>query len=1165
MKKLSILMTVLFCTHCACSQTAEDNAHTALIKFRLGHYDAARRDAERSIAASGPVLAHYVLGLCNYATGQFEASIQNFSRDVEAASEPFKPGVGAYIAGSMLYDLHEYSRALSVAETAVVRNPENPSFLLLRGMIRNKLGDASGAQADFQRVVDLDDERSAHAFALCYLHRSDDALEEMETVVKKSPHPETAHIDMALLQAMLGRTDEAMKSLEEGLKRGFSMIGAMERNSEWRPLMQRPEYAGLIEKYRRSRPPCYNKLNFSNMKWRGYSGFEKIGLDPQGYSSVKAIHLTHSWEEGRGVPNWAKDFFWNDGILYAYVKSGHGDEEFRMTFDFTDADTDVSYGSRSIWWIGRIGERLPMYLLEEVSYSYPGNPPIYFSIDPPLYFWMGQSSSPATTHYQMIHLESFNDLLTMLNAEYRAKVIGFILKNKTKLDVETCLQAPLFKAAVDSMELEKLRPQALKYYASAISEELRRSPLFAPKDEFESGSEYEQRQMKAAACKADVDRRYTLQYKAAMEQREAERREKIRASYAHITLHPMRLGTYDVERQVFPIDFQELTGQRLPIPKEEAKSFKENFKKALASADKQLDGEAKAYRFFNIEVTHPVTGSRYVFAKAEPLYTSEAPLVADNAGVPKLEASVVFREPSGNSLLDGNEEAKFELTMKNSGSAAARGIGVNVQSSNGEGVRFDRSKSLTGLAPGQTQTLIFMIAADRSIRDGEARFTFDFTEARGFKPAPINCTIHMQAFKAPHLVMKECGIAEVTGNGNRIIENGENIEVTVLIQNTGQGPADDVRAAVVNGDRNIVALTPEKMQQKMNRLAPGESRIMKFNISVNYEYKGGDELPLSLVLSETFKQYGGSYPLHLMMKQASLAASEIEVKGTYAKDQPIAEASLASAVDIEENIPRTSKKHPNAVALIIGLRDYANADIPKVEYAKRDAQLMRQYLVDVLGYDPRNILPRNPDELMTAGTMKNLVRQRLPSFLKPDGSSDVFIYYSGHGAPGASTHKPFFVPYDCDPNFISADNAYAMEDFYADVAKLNARQKTVVIDACFSGQAGNGASLIRNASPLQMTVAQPLAADAVVFQSSQSDQVSNWYPDKKHGMFTYFFLKGLRGEADADRNGTISVGEMEAYINNENANLPYISRRELQRPQRAVVQGKRDALVRERD
>jgi hypothetical protein len=56
-------------------------------------------------------------------------------------------------------------------------------------------------------------------------------------------------------------------------------------------------------------------------------------------------------------------------------------------------------------------------------------------------------------------------------------------------------------------------------------------------------------------------------------------------------------------------------------------------------------------------------------------------------------------------------------------------------------------------------------------------------------------------------------------------------------------------------------------------------------------------------------------------------------------------------------------------------------------------------------------------------------------------------------------------------------------------------------------------------------------------------------------MFTYFFLRGLKGDADMDRDGKITVGELKRFINDENEGLPYYSNRLFQRKQRAVIIG----------
>jgi hypothetical protein len=88
--------------------------------------------------------------------------------------------------------------------------------------------------------------------------------------------------------------------------------------------------------------------------------------------------------------------------------------------------------------------------------------------------------------------------------------------------------------------------------------------------------------------------------------------------------------------------------------------------------------------------------------------------------------------------------------------------------------------------------------------------------------------------------------------------------------------------------------------------------------------------------------------------------------------------------------------------------------------------------------------------------------------------------------------------------------------------------------------------------------------DATGFLASGPQQVANWYPEKKHGMFTYFFLKGLKGEADLNRDRAVTVKEMKRYLTNESSGVPYWSRRVHQRKQvpQVVTQSPNRVLVR---
>ena len=49
---------------------------------------------------------------------------------------------------------------------------------------------------------------------------------------------------------------------------------------------------------------------------------------------------------------------------------------------------------------------------------------------------------------------------------------------------------------------------------------------------------------------------------------------------------------------------------------------------------------------------------------------------------------------------------------------------------------------------------------------------------------------------------------------------------------------------------------------------------------------------------------------------------------------------------------RAAPSNPHGLAVIIGNRTYTHGDVPPVDYAHRDAQAFKRYVIDVLGTTP---------------------------------------------------------------------------------------------------------------------------------------------------------------------------------------------------------------------
>jgi hypothetical protein len=84
--------------------------------------------------------------------------------------------------------------------------------------------------------------------------------------------------------------------------------------------------------------------------------------------------------------------------------------------------------------------------------------------------------------------------------------------------------------------------------------------------------------------------------------------------------------------------------------------------------------------------------------------------------------------------------------------------------------------------------------------------------------------------------------------------------------------------------------------------------------------------------------------------------------------------------------------------------------------------------------------------------------------------------------------------------------------------------------------------LIEGARPALLKVKNQnfSSGNVIAMTASQGDQVSNAYPEKEHGLFTYYMLSGIRGAADADGDKMVTLDELYTYVN---VNVVKVSRR----------------------
>jgi hypothetical protein len=229
--------------------------------------------------------------------------------------------------------------------------------------------------------------------------------------------------------------------------------------------------------------------------------------------------------------------------------------------------------------------------------------------------------------------------------------------------------------------------------------------------------------------------------------------------------------------------------------------------------------------------------------------------------------------------------------------------------------------------------------------------------------------------------------------------------------------------------------------------------------------------------------------------------------------------------------PEKIKRAPtrDAVAIIIGIQNYKR--VPQAEFANNDAKEFYEYAIRGLGIKPENIkllLDEEADDISIVKAFRNWLPLQVTK-----NKTDVYVFYSGHGLPAPDGQSLYFLPHGVDEDLLDR-TAVGQKEIIAFLNAAIPKSVTMFIDACYSGKARGGETLIASAKPVVLkTDANAFPPNFTVITASSNDQISNSSPELKHGIFSFYLMKGMEGDADSNKDGKISVGEMQEYLSDK--------------------------------
>lgn len=230
-------------------------------------------------------------------------------------------------------------------------------------------------------------------------------------------------------------------------------------------------------------------------------------------------------------------------------------------------------------------------------------------------------------------------------------------------------------------------------------------------------------------------------------------------------------------------------------------------------------------------------------------------------------------------------------------------------------------------------------------------------------------------------------------------------------------------------------------------------------------------------------------------------------------------------------------------AVVIGTGRYESPEIPRLHYTVPDAEALYEVLIGPGGFKKEHVLLIT-DRTAKKPTLRN-IKWSLGTFLARSAKKDdtVVIFFAGHGAPEVDQQgverdgfAKYLVPSDAEPDDLYS-SGLPMDELQTIFARIEAERVVVFLDACYSGAAGGrtfASKKTRSAHVDDLFLERLTQSKGrAIITASRSAEVSIELPELGHGIFTYYLVEGLKGAADLNRDGIVSLQELYEYVERE--------------------------------
>ena len=139
---------------------------------------------------------------------------------------------------------------------------------------------------------------------------------------------------------------------------------------------------------------------------------------------------------------------------------------------------------------------------------------------------------------------------------------------------------------------------------------------------------------------------------------------------------------------------------------------------------------------------------------------------------------------------------------------------------------------------------------------------------------------------------------------------------------------------------------------------------------------------------------------------------------------------------------------PKIYAVVVGISNYQDANIPNLKYPENDATAF----YDFLRSENAGTVPEDNIALLTGAkaTRSNILKEVINKFTRSTKEDLIIFYFSGHGKVGEFENTGYLLNYDAE-NQNDIGTALSMNELKSNIDRCQAKMKISYIDACHAG------------------------------------------------------------------------------------------------------------------